>query len=343
MSLWEKLNTMQPANNILSSSGKVGLALGSGSARGWSHIGVIRALEEAGVTVDYIAGTSIGALVGAVYASGRIDLLEDAVQQFSRKVILSLSDPVLPSSGLIDGVKIADFVHNYVLDMPIEELPLPLAIIATDLNTGDEVVLKDGNIVEAIRASISLPGIFKPVRKGDYLLVDGGLVNPVPVRTVREMGADFVIAIDLNCDLVQMKHNGLTPPDEIKDIQIVEQELQQISRNGTTNLLREKLRDINLVTTGKIKQWMTRDPQPNIIEVLMTSIKIMESQITTVNLRSDPPDLLIQPMLGHINFMEFHRAEEIIAEGYRAAKSQLACSKDKAGPYFTRETSEIEN
>jgi len=320
---------MQPSNNILSSSGKVGLALGSGSARGWSHIGVIRALEEAGVTVDYIAGTSIGALVGAVYASGRIDLLEDAVQQFSRKVILSLSDPVLPKSGLIDGVKIADLVHKYVLDRPIEELPLPLAIIATDLNTGNEVVLKDGNIVEAIRASISLPGIFKPVRRGDYLLVDGGLVNPVPVRTVREMGADFVIAVDLNYDLVQRKHNVLTPPDDIKDTQIIEQELHPILGNRTTTLLSEKLRDINLATTEKVKRWMTRNPQPNIIEVLMTSIKIMESQITSVNLRSDPPDVLIQPKLGHINFMEFHRAETIIAEGYRAAGSQIAFWKDK--------------
>ncbi len=320
---------MQFVNNNLNSPGKVGLALGSGSARGWSHIGVIRALEEAGITVDYIAGTSIGALVGAVYASGRIDLLEAAVQQFSRKHILSLSDPVLPKSGLIDGVKIADFVHKYVLNKPIEKLPLPLAIIATDLNTGDEVVLKAGNIVEAIRASISLPGIFKPVRKGDYLLVDGGLVNPVPVRTVREMGADFVIAVDLNCDIVQRKHDRLTPRDGSKDIQMVEQEVHSISGNRTTTLLNEKLREINLAAAGRIKQWMARDPQPNIIEVLMTSIKIMESQITTVNLRSDPPDMLIQPKLGHINFMEFHRAEEIIAEGYRAASSQLACWQEK--------------
>lgn len=319
---------MQRVDNNLNSHGKVGLALGSGSARGWSHIGVIRALEEAGVTVDYIAGTSIGALVGAVYASGRIDLLEDAVQQFSRKIILSLSDPVLPKSGLIDGVKIADFIHKYVLDEPIERLPLPLAIIATDLNTGDEVVLKEGNTIEAIRASISLPGIFKPVRKDNYLLVDGGLVNPVPVRTVREMGADFVIAVDLNFDLVQRKRNGLKPPDGSRDTQIGEQEVHAISGNRTTTLLSEKLRDINLAATGKIKQFMAGDSQPTIIEVLMTSIKIMESQITSVNLRSDPPDVLIQPRLGHINFMEFHRAKEIIAEGYRAASSQLACRQE---------------
>ena len=323
---------MLSLNNNLNSSGKVGLALGSGSARGWSHIGVIRALAEAGIVIDYVAGTSIGALVGAVYASGKIDLLADAVHQFSRKHILSLSDPVLPKSGLIDGVKIAEFIHKYVLDKPIERLPLPLAIIATDLNTGDEVVLRKGNIVEAIRASISLPGIFKPVRKDNYLLVDGGLVNPVPVRTVREMGADFVIAVDLNCELVQRKYDEITPPDPGRKTQMAERKVQAIAGNRTTALLSEKLRYINMAAIDKIKQWMTRDPNPNIIEVLLTSIKIMESQITIVNLRSDPPDVLIQPRLGHINFMEFHRAEEIITEGYRAASTQLACWQEKNGP-----------
>lgn len=323
---------MQRVDSNINSTGKIGLALGSGSARGWAHVGVIRALEEAGVTIDYIAGTSAGALVGAVYASGRVDLLEDAGLQFSRKHILSLSDPVLPISGLIDGVKITDFIHQYVLDKPIESLPLPLAIIATDLNTGDEVVLREGNIVEAIRASISIPGIFKPVRKGDYLLVDGGLINPVPVRTLREMGADFVIAVDLNCDIVQRKHEGSAPLNGSKDIQNNCEEEKTISGNRTTALLSKKIRNINLVTTGNIKQWMARDPQPNVIKVLMTSIKIMKSQITTVNLRSDPPDLLIHPRLGHINFMQFHWAEEIIAEGYRAAGIQLVCWKDKSDP-----------
>ena len=318
---------MHCVDNSPNSYGKVGLALGSGSSRGWSHIGVIRALKEAEITVDYIAGTSIGALVGAVYSSGKIDLLENAIQQLNRKHILSLSDPVLPKSGLIDGVKIAGFIHQYVLDMPIERLPLPLAIIATDLNTGEEVVLREGNIVEAIRASISLPGIFKPVRKDDYLLVDGGLVNPVPVRTVRDMGADFVIAVDLNCDIVQRNHEGLTSPDGSKDLQKAR---HTISSDKTNTLLSGKLREINLAAAGKIKQLMARDSQPNIIEVLMTSIKIMENQITTANLRADPPDVLIQPRLGHINLMEFHRTEETIAEGYRAARSQLASCQVKS-------------
>ncbi len=316
---------MQPLNNKLNQPGKVGLALGSGSTRGWSHIGVIRALAEAGVTVDYIAGTSIGALVAAVYASGMIDSLEDAVYQFSRKHVFSFRDLILPKSGLIDGVRIANFIQQYVLDEPIEKLPVPLAVIATDLYTGEEVILKEGNIIEAVRASISLPGIFKPVRKDNYLLVDGGLVNPVPVRTVREMGADFVIAVDLNCDIVQRRKPEVLPMvDHSKDLQKAEQEERTIAGNKATSLLNGKFHEINMAATGKLRQLIARNPQPNIIEVMMTSIKIMESQITAVNLRTDPPDVLIQPKLGHINLMEFQRAEESILEGYRVARSQLA-------------------
>jgi NTE family protein len=321
---------MQYIDNILNSHGRIGLAFGSGSTRGWSHIGVIRALEEAGITVDYIAGTSIGALVGAVYASGKIDSLEDAVYQFSRKHVFSFRDLILPKSGLIDGVRITNFIQQYVLDEPIEKLPVPLAIIATDLNTGDEVVLREGSIVEAIRASISLPGIFKPVRKDDYLLVDGGLVNPVPVRTVRDMGADFVIAVDLNCDIVQKgRHELLSTVDNSENLHKGEQEERTTGGNKTNYLLNGKLREINMAAAGKIRQLIARDPQPNIIEVMMTSIKIMESQITTVNLKTDPPDVLIQPRLGHINLMEFQRAEESILEGYRVARSQLAAWQKK--------------
>jgi len=181
---------------------KIGLALGSGSARGWAHIGVIKALTEVGVRVDYVAGTSVGAVVGAVYASGRIAALEDVVLQLDWKQIASFLDIVFPKSGLIDGNKIADFIRRHVEAKKIEDLPLPFCALATDLATGGEVAIQEGDIIEAVRASISVPGIFTPVRKDDMILVDGGLVNPVPVSMVREMGADFVIAVDLNHDIV---------------------------------------------------------------------------------------------------------------------------------------------
>ena len=184
---------------------KIGLALGSGSARGWAHIGVIRALAEAGIRIDCVAGTSIGALVAAVYASGNIDSLEEVVLQIDWKQIAYSLDVVFPKSGLIDGKKVAAFIRSQVKQINIEDLPLPFRAVSTDLATGSEVVIKQGDIIEAVRASISVPGIFTPVKKGGTILVDGGLVNPVPVSVVREMGADFVIAVDLNHDIVAKK------------------------------------------------------------------------------------------------------------------------------------------
>ena len=304
---------------------KVGLALGSGSARGWSHIGVIRALTEAGIRVDCVAGTSIGALVGAVYASGKIDVLEDVVQQLDWKQILSFIDVVFPKSGLIDGRKIADLVRQYVPEKAIEYLPIPFGAVATDLRTGQEVVMRKGDIIEAVRASISLPGIFTPVRKNRTVLVDGGLVNPLPVRTVKDMGAEFVIAVDLNCNTIQGKMcKGFSPADGSQASAMSRPGWRANARNRITVLLNEKIQALDLPAVRQIKRWMDKDPLPNIFEVLMTSIKIMEAQITAANMKVDPPDLLIQPKLGHINFMEFNRAQEIIAEGYRTARNQLA-------------------
>ncbi|MBW2113821.1 MAG: patatin-like phospholipase family protein, partial [Deltaproteobacteria bacterium] len=177
---------------------KIGLALGSGSARGWAHIGVIEALNEAGIQIDYVAGTSVGAVVGAVYASGKIHSFENSILQFDWKKVVSFLDVVFPKSGLIDGNKIADFVRTHVEEKNIENLSLPFRAISTDLVTGNEVVFQEGDIIEAVRASISIPGIFTPLRKDEMTLVDGGLVNPVPVSVVMEMGADYVIAVDLN-------------------------------------------------------------------------------------------------------------------------------------------------
>lgn len=307
------------ASNSIS-SGKIGLALGSGSARGWAHIGVIRALEEAGKTIDCVAGTSIGALVGAVYASGKIREMEDAVLQLNRKQILMFSDIVLPRSGLIDGRKITNLVEQYVLNTSMESLPLALHILATDLTKGTEVVLKKGDIVEAVRASFSIPGIFTPVRKDGNLLVDGGLVNPVPVSAVKEMGASFVIAVDLNNEIESKSR---------ENVPAIEDRFQRRSSDSsaligrTFSILNAKLSFLDASRMLYSKEKIVRGASPGIFEILMTSIKIMKRRITVMNLEADPPDILIQPNLGHINFMGFYHAEEIIAEGYRAAKSQL--------------------
>jgi NTE family protein len=181
---------------------KVGLALGSGSARGLAHIGVLRAIEEAGIEIDVIAGTSMGALIGAIFAAGKLDGLATRFLDFDWKGIISLLDPVFPRSGLIDGQKIADLVRAHVSAASIEDLPIPFRAVATCIMSGEEVVCGAGDLIEAVRASISVPGIFTPMRSNGRILVDGGLVNPVPVSVVRAMGADLVIAVDLNHDIV---------------------------------------------------------------------------------------------------------------------------------------------
>ncbi len=304
--------------------GKIGLALGSGSARGWAHIGVIKALTEAGVRVDYIAGTSIGAVVGAVHASGKIGALENVVLQFDWKQIVSFLDVVFPKSGLIDGNKVADFVRSHVVPGNIEDLTLPFCAVSTDLATGSEVVIQEGDVIEAVRASISVPGIFTPVKKGDMVLVDGGLVNPVPVSVVREMGADFVIAVDLNHDIIGKKGVGKDSVFGSEKISLDREIGNNLTKKDIImNALNRRVMSINVPALTQVKQWMAKDPMPNIFEVLVSSINIMETQITATRLQAEPPDLLIQPKLGHLKFLEFHRAKEAIAEGYKEGCEQI--------------------
>jgi len=309
---------------------KIGLALGSGSARGWAHIGVIHALNKAGIKIDYIAGTSIGSVVGSVFAAGNIEALEDVAVRLDWKQIAFLFDVVLPKSGLIDGKKVEAFVRNHLREMNIEELPIPFCAVSTDLSTGDEVVISEGDIIEAVRSSISIPGIFTPVRNNGRILVDGGLVNPVPVSVVREMGADFVIAVDLNHGLVDGEASPQdtapelgTPHSEKDDQQRTEK------KNGILEAINNKLAAIDLSALSWTKPGPEVEPLPSIFDVITSSINIMEAQITATRLKTDPPDLLIQPNLSHIKFLEFNRASEAIAEGYAEAERQLDTLQEK--------------
>ena len=303
---------------------KIGLALSSGSARGWAHIGAIRALSDAGIQPDYVAGTSIGALVGAVYISGNIDRLEEVVLKLDWKHIAHFFDVVFPKSGLIDGNKVANFVRTHVKEINIEELPLPFSAISTNLATGSEVVIQKGDIIEAVRASISVPGIFTPVRKNGTILVDGGLVNPVPVSVVRKMGADFVIAIDLNHDIVSKKGIGKTPiPNSTASTLGASIGQSLIKKSKVLEAINRRFEKSALPALRQIRQWRSKDPLPNVFEVLMSSINIVETQITSAKLKTDPPDLLIRPNLGHLKMLEFHRAHEAIAEGYREALARI--------------------
>ncbi|UCV17731.1 patatin-like phospholipase family protein [Ferribacterium limneticum] len=306
---------------------KIALVLGSGSARGLAHLGVIRAIEAAGIEVDFVVGTSMGALIGAIYAAGKLDDLETTFKTFDWKKTLAFFDVILPKSGLLDGAKVSELIRAHIHADSISALRKPFAALATDIVNGDEVVIRHGDVIEAVRASISVPGIFTPVRSNGRILVDGGLTNPVPVSVARAMGADIVIAVDLNHEIIAGKNfkplRGL--PNGAND-----ETLGMFSRwvDGYRQSMQEvksRLLALDAPGAAQFARWASsEEAMPNIFEVLLASINIMETRITQTRLELDQPDILIRPPLGDIRFLEFGRAEEIIEIGYRNAQETLA-------------------
>lgn len=293
---------------------RIGLALGGGSARGWSHIGVIRVLEQAGIKPDIVCGTSIGALVGAVYAAGELERFEQWVLGLKISDVISYMDVSL-SSGLLKGERLMEFFRKDFVDRAIEDLSIPFAAVATSLKTGAEVWLRDGSTLEAVRASIALPGLFQPSLKDGAILVDGGLVNPVPVSLARAMGADFVIAVDLTSGVLNQKLNF----DDHKD----------------------KLGDKNVEWITKLQDGLdalvpaftqNEASLPSMLDVITSSINIMQIRITRSRMAGDPPEIIVAPHLAHIDLLDFHRAKEAIQEGEQAMKAMMPSLIDGYGP-----------
>lgn len=277
---------------------KVGLALGSGAARGWAHIGVIRALEEAGYKPDIIAGCSIGAFVGAACASGDLDMLEEWVGKLTWQNVLKLLDPSW-AGGLIKGEKLIDFFRQHFLDHDFSALQVPFACVATDLANGREVWLKEGSVADAVRASIAMPGLFTPVERNGRLLVDGGLVNPVPVSLCRYMGADIVIAVDLGADLTG---RALRREEIVTD------------KDNERSWLQRLRGSIGLGGAAAT---------PSMMSVMSSSINIMQVRIARSRLAGEPADVLLTPMLSGLGLMDYHRGPEAIAEGRAAVERML--------------------
>ncbi len=317
-----------------SGSGKTALVLGSGGARGWAHIGVIRALEERGIHPDIVVGTSIGALVGGIYAAGGLPYLHQAALKLDwKKVFYHFFEVSLPRSGLLDGSRIEEFVSTYVRRGDIESLPLTFMCVATDIMTGNEVVIARGDLIRGIRASISVPGMFTPVRWDAKILVDGGLVNPLPVSVARRAGAERVIAVELM--MASLRHRLAPKPSAARggSKKKARVPLSIKSNNKAALRLAEAIiRRLNKTfavreTSSLLGMGRGRPRReaikPNIFEVLGRSFRIIEAQVTLNRLKTDPPDILIQPETGDLGFMDYHRAEEAIATGYNAARAAL--------------------
>ncbi len=275
----------------------------------------------------------MGALIGAIHAAGKLDELEATFLDFDWKTTASFFDVVLPKSGLLDGEKVSDLVRAHVHADAIEMLPIPFAAVATDIVSGEEVAIRSGDVIEAVRASISVPGIFTPVRSNGRILVDGGITNPVPVSTVRAMGADIVIAVDLNHEIVAGKN--LKPLRSTENTKRDEDSTPDMFSRWVGDYrismqdIRQKLLAWDNPASAQFRKWTSaEEPLPNIFEVLLASINIMETRITHTRLLLDRPDVVIQPPLGHIRFLEFDRAEEIISIGYEHTQRQLAALPD---------------
>ncbi len=286
---------------------KIGLALGGGAARGWSHIGVMRAIDEAGIVPDVIAGCSIGAVVGGCYAAGKLDELEAFAKSLTKRRVMGLLDFHI-GSGLISGGRLQRLLEHDLADQQIETLPIKFCAIATELVSGHEIWLSRGSLVRAMRASYALPGVFDPVMVDGRWLMDGALVNPIPITAARALEADLVICVNLNGEIRvrgTVIQNYESRTSEELDI---EEALVEPRRWGIFPPARQQRRFPDA---------------PGMATVMVDAFNIMQDRIARSRLAGDPPDVMISPKLGKMGLFEFHRADESIALGRNATERAL--------------------
>lgn len=288
---------------------KIGLALGSGAARGWSHIGVIKALHKMGIEIDIVAGCSIGSLVGAAYACDKLPALEKWVCSFSSWDVLRLMDLSWRRGGLLRGERVFNQFRQLMPEETIESCQRRFATVATNLSTGRELWFTEGDLHLAVRASCSIPGLMSPVMHNGYWLVDGAVVNPVPVSLTRALGADIVIAVDLQHDAHLMQ----------QDLMSVNLHLESGSLVGSEALSwQERLRE----RLGKVAS-RRKASTPTAMEIMTTSIQVLENRLKRNRMAGDPPDILLQPFCPQISTLDFHRAPAAIAAGRLAVEKKM--------------------
>jgi NTE family protein len=291
----------------------IGLALGGGAARGFAHIGILRTLIAHGIVPNVVVGTSIGAVIGGAYAAGHLDTLEEWARSLQPRNILGYLDIRLNGSGLIGGDKLASQLEAAIGPTLIEDLPLKFATVATEVRTGHEIWLTHGRMVDAMRASYALPGIFSPVLVGDRWLVDGALVNPVPVSAARALGAEIVIAANLSSDVFT---HSTTIYSHGPSAEAPEAVIAPVPPKRGLGRLFSAERTVK-------REFFGSGGRPGISSIMVDAFNIMQDRITRARLAGDPPDLLITPRVGQIGWFDFHRADDLIAFGARAAERAI--------------------
>jgi NTE family protein len=300
--------------------GKIGVALGAGVARGWAHIGILRALSKAGLKPDIVAGTSIGAVAGGCYVAGKLDELEGFARSLTRRRVFGFLDFNLSGSGLISGDRLGERLSSHLGDTMIETLDRRFVAVATEIGTGHEIWLSRGHLVDAMRASYALPGIFRPVKLGGRWLFDGAIVNPIPVSVCRALGASIVIAVNLQSDTLS-RGAVLSDQQTLEDIEqdALGPERGDEQRGGALKLLH--------------RQFFGRGTDaPGISTVMMEAFNITQDRIARSRLAGDPPDFTITPKLSSVGTFDFHRADELIALGAAAAERSITEIRDALRP-----------
>jgi NTE family protein len=290
----------------------IGVALGGGAARGFAHIGIMRTLLTNGIVPNVLVGTSIGAVIGGAYATGHLDTLEQWARGLQPRKVLSYLDIRLNGSGLIGGEKLAAELEASIGTTAIEDLPLKFATVATEIRTGHETWLTHGRVVEAMRASYALPGIFTPVLVGERWLVDGTLVNPVPVSAARALGAEIVIAANVSSDVFS---HSTTIYSHGTPAAMQKAEIQPTPKRVFSRFFSPE-------RTVK-REFFGGGGRPGISSVMIDAFNVMQDRITRARLAGDPPDMLITPRVGEIGWFDFHRASDLIEIGARAAERAM--------------------
>jgi NTE family protein len=300
----------------LVSKHRVGLALGSGAARGWAHIGVIDALKEAGIEPDIVCGASMGALIGGAYVAGSLPALRQWAEAATWREIVGLIDVRLSGGGLVDGKLIVKFLRGLGIEKAIESHSKAYAAVATDLASGREIWIQSGPIHDAVRASIAMPGILSPGRIDGKWLTDGGLTNPVPVSVCRALGADMIIAVNLNGDLVGRRFEAREPTSDSGPAHASSDFLEKI----LSQLPAPMGEHARMIAPHLFAQGVLA---PGYFDVLANSLNIMQDHITRTRLAGEPPHVMLVPRLNDFGWMEFNRASEAIAEGKACVEHAL--------------------